>query len=360
MPLLSLFRKREPLLSLDIGSSAIKLIEFDLAGSKPRLVNIAMAPLSSDVISNNAIAKTDVVSQQITALIEANSISPKRASITLPGPSVFTKKVRIQSMDLSELGSFIQMEASNFVPHDIDAVRLDYHVCGYTDDDQIEILVVAVKNEIIDSYLEALSLSGLEAGLVDVDYFAAQNMFEMNYPELVESTVALLNIGSRYTSINICRGGDSLFTGDIAVGGKLVSDALVEELGLSADEAEKLKRKLAPGKSEFENARSVVAKNVDYMASEYARQLSLFWNAAGAEGGIDKIMLCGGSAGTGEIDKAVREKTEIECEIIDPFRNVECGDTFDSDYLKEISPYMGVAIGLALRQPGDKIYPETE
>jgi len=360
MSFLSLFRKKEPLLSLDIGSSGIKLIEFDLTAAKPRLLNIAMAPLAADAFANNAIAKIEVVAEQISTLIDANSITPKRVSLTMPGPSVFTKKIKIQNMNLSEVASFIELEAGNFIPHNIDAVRLDYQVIGYSDDDQMDVLVVAVKNEIIDSYLETLSICGLEPAVVDVDYFALQNMFEHNYPEIADSTVALVNIGARYTSINICRAGETLFTGDIAVGGKVISDALVEELGLAPEEAERLKRKLDTSKPEFENARNVIAKNVDYIASEYARQISLFWNAAGVEGGIDKIMLAGGGALSPGLEKDVSAKTEIPCEVVNPFNMIECGDTFDSDYLKEIAPFMGVAVGLGLRQPGDKIMPEEE
>jgi type IV pilus assembly protein PilM len=360
MGLMSLFRKKEPLLSIDIGSSSVKLIELDLTGAAPRLVNIAMAPLPADAVVNNSIAKSDVVSQQIAALIEANSISPKRVTLALPGPSVFTKKIKIDSIDYSELPSFIQMEAGNYIPHDIDAVRLDYHVCGYTEDDQMEVLLVAVKNDVIDSYLETLALSSLEAAVVDVDYFASQNMFEFNYSDLVDSTVAVLNIGSRYTTINICHSGDSLFTGDIAVGGRSISEALVDELGISFEEAEKIKRKFDPNKSEFDNVKDIIDKNVEYMASEYARQLSLFWNASGMEGGIDKILLSGGSAGISGMSNAIKEKTQIDCEVINPFKQIACGETFDEDYLKEISPYMGVAVGLALRQAGDKVYPEAD
>jgi len=115
MSFLSLLRKKEPLLSLDIGTSGIKLIELDLSPAKPRLVNIAMAPLAADVFSNNAISKTDVVAQQLSSILEANSITPKRVAIALPGPSVFTKVIKTQQMDISEVASYIQLEAGSFI-----------------------------------------------------------------------------------------------------------------------------------------------------------------------------------------------------------------------------------------------------
>lgn len=360
MSLLSLFKKKESLLSIDIGSSAVKLIELDIKGSQPRIVNIAMAPIPADCFSNNSIAKTDKVSEQITNLIEANSIAPRRVATAVPAPSVFTKRVKVQKMSFAELGSYIELEASNLIPHSLDAVRLDYQVMGQTEDDQLDLLVVAVKNEIIDSYLEGLSLSGLETALVDVDYFALQNMFELGYSELHDKTVAIINIGARYSSVNICRQGGSLFTGDIAVGGRTVTDSLVEEMNLTIEEAEKIKRKAKLDEPEFEAARSVISKSIDYLATEFSRQLSFFWSAAGSEGGIDKIFLSGGGALLTGLSEEISTKTEIECERIDPFKGIDTGDTFEGDYLKEIAPYMGIAVGLGIRQLGDRIIPDFD
>ena len=195
---------------------------------------------------------------------------------------------------------------------------------------------------------------------MDVDYFALQNMFELNYPDEIEHTVALINIGARYSSINICRGGESLFTGDIAIGGKLFTDALSEEMNISYEEAERLKRRKDLDKAEFDTAREILARNVDYLASEYNRQLSFFWSASGSEGGIEKIFLAGGGALVPGLAREVSVKTEIPCELINTFREIDCGDTFDQEYLKEIAPFMSIGVGMAMREPGDRIIPEYE
>ncbi|RMG44739.1 MAG: type IV pilus assembly protein PilM [Candidatus Dadabacteria bacterium] len=355
MGLLDFLNKSEALIALDIGNSSIKLVELDLGEEKPTLVNIGISALNEEVFSNNAISKTEQVSEKISALLEANAISDRRIVTAMPGPSVFTKKIKMPKQDPAELRANIQFEASNFIPHSTEAVRLDYHIIGESGKNQLDILVVAVKNEIIDSFMEALALAGLEAAVVDVDYFALQNMFEISYPELVDETVALINMGARYSSINICKETSSLFTGDMAVGGKLFVDAVSEGLGITSQEAEQLIRSKDKKSAQYEAARELIDQNVEYVASEFNRQLSFFWNASGDEEGIDRIMICGGGALIPGLLEEISEKTGIETQIIDPFRGVECGEGVDPGYVKELGALMGVAVGLGLRQPGDKI-----
>jgi type IV pilus assembly protein PilM len=360
MGLKDLFFKKEALLGIDIGTSSVKLIELDISHQRPKLVNIAMATFPGEVISNNIISKSDKVAEQLSALLEENVVGDKRIVTAMPGPSVFTKKIKMPKMPMTELSSSIQFEAGNFIPHNIEAVRLDFHILGESQKNQLDVLVVAVKNEIVDSYLTCLNFAGLEPAVVDIDFFALQNMFELCYPDLLDKTVALVNIGARHTAINICREEESLFTGDIAVGGRGFSDPLVAELGVSIEEAEKIKQLRDPKHPQFDATKAVLAKSTEQVAAELNRQLSFFWNASGADEGIEKIMLCGGGALTAGLQGALQEKTGIECEYLDPLKGVDLGSSFEDDYLKELSPFMGVCVGLGLRQPGDRIVPALE
>jgi type IV pilus assembly protein PilM len=354
MTLLSFLRKNEPLISIDIGSTSIKCLEFDIRSKNPKLLNIAMAPIGADVFAGYSISNTQKVADQIKNILDANAISSKRVVTAMPSPGVFSKKITIDKIDSSEIPSYMEMEAQNIVPHSIDAVRMDYHVLGDSENGQMDILVVAVKNEVVDSYLETFELCGLQVAVVDVDYFALQNMYEINYPELTDKTVALINVGARYSSINICRNGSSIFTGDMAVGGKSLTETLIEEAGLPAEDAEKIKRKADLNSPELESVKTIVNNSIDGLASEFNRQLSLFWNASGSEGAIDKIFISGGGAQLTGLPDIIKSKTNVECEMIDPLKNIEHDETFDDEYLKSISPFIGVVVGLGIRQAGDK------
>jgi type IV pilus assembly protein PilM len=364
----SLFKKREALLAIDIGAAGIKLVELDINGDTPKLLNIGHAIVAGDIFSNNTITKTEKIAEQITALLEGNSIADKRVITAVPGPAVFTKRIKMARMDATELASNITLEAGNFIPHNIDAVKLDYHVIGQSGKSQIDVLVAAVKDEILESFASCFSMAGLEVAIVDVDHFAIQNMFELNYPELLNKTVALVNMGARYSSINICRGGDSLFTGDVAVGGKLFTDAIVETMGVPFEQAENLKRKggsavsgsKAANDAMADAVQDVIDRNIEYVAGELNRQLSFFWNASGADESIETILLSGGGCLIPGLLEELSEKTGIPCQLADPLRAIDKGDNFDAAYLKELAPLLSVAVGMGIRSPGDKEIPEFD
>ena len=354
-----LFTRAEPLLALDVGSTGIKLVELELESERPKILNIAYSPASSEVVTNNIITKAEPVAEQIAEMLDANAIADRRVITAVPGPSVFTKRIKMPKVSAAELHSSVQMEAGNFIPHNIDAVRLDFHVIGPAERNQLDVLVAAVKNEVIDSFLDCMALAGLETAIVDVDYFALQNVFELNCPEMMNQTVALVNIGARYSAISICREGQALFCGDISVGGKLLTEALKDGLSLSHQEAEKVKRQAMISEVD-EAARDIIDRHVEYVSSEFNRQLSFFWNASGADGGIDKILLSGGGALLPGLASELSERTGIEVGTLPVFKALEAGDGVDAQYLREIEPLMAVAVGMAIRTPGDKDLPDED
>ena len=363
MNLSKFFTKTESLVAIDIGSTSIKLVEFDVTGEKPLLLSLGSVPLQGDVFNSHTIAKNESVAQQLTALCEAKGIQEKRLVTSVPAPSAFTKKIQVPSMSMAELRQSISFEASNYIPHNIDAVRLDFHVIGPASKGQMEVLVVAVKNEIVDSVLDTVALAGMETAVVDVEYFALQNAFELNYPEFLDKTVAVIGVGARYSAINVCRGGRSLLTGDVSVGGKQFSDVLMDTLGVSPDDAERCKAGDPPAsmqESVRQAAADLLQKGVEQAAADLNRQLSFLWNAVGADEGIDMIFVSGGGAQAKGFLEALGSKTGVECHFLDPFVGVDVAGSVSPADLKRFAPVMGVSAGLGIRQVGDKIVPEDD
>ncbi len=344
----------EQLVSIDIGSSTIKLMELDIGGEKPKLKSAGFAPTPAGAIQNNVITRPDAVGNAIRAIIEANGITSTHAVTCVPGPSVFTKKITMGHCSLKELSSTISYEASNYIPHSINAVHLDYQVLAEHGKSTMDVLLVAVKNEIIESFLEAITHSGLQPAIVDVDYFALENMFTMNYPEERQKTVAVINVGARYSSVNIIQDGVSIFTGDVAVGGRLYTDALCETLSLKPLEAEQAKMGHVPQNIDQHLLHETVERTTEHVASELQRQLGFFWNAASTDRAIESIYLSGGGAQVQGLLEELSAKTGLNCKLIDAMRGLDSSTQFDREYLDEISPVMSVSIGLAARRLGDK------
>ena len=216
MNLRGLFRKKVPFFGLDVGFTSAQCVEFDCSSNQPVLTRCLSVPFSSDVYSGyiiqNAEKAAEALSSVTASLIGLNC----KGAVSVPGPSVFTKRIKVPKVSLNDLPSTIQLEAGNFIPHNLSAVKLDFHIYGSVGD-QLDVLVIAVKNEVLDSYVDALRFAGLQAGIVDVDFFALQNIFELNYPEYREKNIALINIGARFSVVNICRKGESLIAGDMSI-----------------------------------------------------------------------------------------------------------------------------------------------
>lgn len=352
---LPFLHKEESLVAVDIGASSVKLLELEVKGSTARLKNIGIAPLSGEIFQNNQIAAIEKVGEQIVLLREANSIGDKRIAVAVPGPSAFTKRIRVPRMEPAELKEHVSFEAANFIPHNLSAVHLDFHVIGSVGKQQLDVLVVAVKNEIVDSYLNCIESIGLEVAVMDVDYFAIQNMFEFCYPDFASQTVALINMGSRFSSINICRNGQSLFVGDVPLGGRHFTEAAMDETGLSFADAEALKISNDRKAPNYAALKDALDRHSQYVASEFNRQLSFFWNASGADDGLDLIAVVGGGSEIPGLLEEMSEKTGVECRHISPLAGIETGGDFSEDFLEEIAPRFGVAVGLAIRTPGDRI-----
>ncbi|HQH25926.1 MAG TPA: type IV pilus assembly protein PilM [Oligoflexia bacterium] len=360
--LLSSFLKKsddEPFIAVDIGTSAIKILSVMPTGDRfarqgYKLVGVGVAPTPAGAVNNNAVVKPEAVGKAIRTLIDANDIKGERTTFAVPAPAVFTKRITIGYCEPKDLEKNITFEAGNYIPHTIEAVHLDYQIVKVHGTSSMDVLLVAVKNEIIDSYAAALQQADLIPAIADVDSFALENMFEISYPEERAKTVALLNIGSRYTNVSILQDGQSLFAGDVGVGGRLYTDALCEALHMTPAEAEKIKAGETPSGYDESVVAETFDRTTEHIAAELQRQIGFFWNAAATDRSIEGIYVCGGAAQIPGLVEEIGVKTGMICVAVEPFRWIEWNSQFDEDLIKEVMCSMGVSVGLAIRRFGDK------
>lgn len=346
---LGFFKKREALIAIDIGSGAIKLAEIEGSPQQPQLVSFALRAFGQEVISNNIVSKPEQVAEVISSLLDANQIEGKRAAVSIPAPAVFTKRIKMPKQGEDELRDSVQFEAGNFIPHKLDAVKLDFAVLGESGKNQLDVLVVAVKRELLESLEDCLGLAGLETALADVDFFALHNVYETNYPELKADTSAVLSVGYRYTSVSISKEGLPVFVGDVAIGLKQLEEELALKLNIPDAQCRAAVQNLV-----FEPAwQETVNAFIDTSSQELSRQLSFFWNTCGIEGNINRILLSGGAAVVPGFSDALGRKAGMTCELLNPFAKITLADSIDTAYLNKVAPLLAVATGLGLRAPGD-------
>jgi type IV pilus assembly protein PilM len=348
------FRREEGFVALDIGSSSVKMVEAVGERSGYHIVSLGILPLPSTAVQNNMVVEKDAVVRAIQSLIQGNKVKATRAVSSVPGRAVIIKKIQLPAQTEEELEANVEFEATNVIPESLENVNLDYQILNYLEDgSKMEVILVAVKKEIINSYTEAIEEAGLTPSIMDVDYFAMENMYEVNYEPKPEEVVGLIHVGARYTSINVLRNGISTFTGDLPVGGKEFTESLMQQLGLSYDQAETLKvAGLLEGKKDVD-LDSLLRPACTSLAEEISHTLSLYGTMA-AEEGIHGIYLSGGGAKATGLCSALEKKLGVPVQLSDPFRAFSVARHIDKDFLNDAAPALAVGTGLSIRRPGDK------
>src|SRR5712692_4652226 len=208
------FRRTSETFGLDIGSSAVKVVQ--LQGSS--LVALGVTPLPPDVIAEGTIKDPPTVVDAIKDAVARAGVNSKETALGVSGRELIIKKVQIPEVPVKELRDAVQLEAEHHIPFAIDEVFLDYHVVG-RHDGVLDLIVVAVKKSKVLEYVGVVEEAGLEPVVVDVDDFALGNQFEVNHPEDTGEAVALIDMGAAVMKTNVVRAGVSIFARDIPFGG---------------------------------------------------------------------------------------------------------------------------------------------
>src|SRR2546426_1832247 len=234
---MGLFRKRRESFGLDIGSSAVKVVQLDGAGRNFELRAYAMVPLPHNAIAEEIIKDPPAVVAAIKEAVAKAGIKTKTAAISVSGRELIVKKVQLPRATSREIADAIQLEAEHHIPFAIDEVFLDYQVVGETANGMSVVLVATKKVKVLE-YVAAVEDAGLDATVVDLDAFAIQNQFELNQPGDGNEAVALIDIGATVMKTNVVHGGASIFARDVPFGGNNYTDAIAARLGIPFEKAE--------------------------------------------------------------------------------------------------------------------------
>jgi len=349
-----LFKKQKEIIGIDLGSNALKLVQ--LKGSKGswQLVNVGAMALPPEAIVDKSLMDSTSIAETLGNLVQGLGVKVKEVASSVSGSSVIIRKIYLPAMTVEELEDQIQWEAEQYIPFDINDVNIDFQILETSLEDvtKMSVLLVASKKDIVNDYVAVFSEAGLKLEVVDVDAFAVQNAYELNYDLVIDEVVALVNIGASITNLNIVKNGDSLFTRDIQLGGNLYNEEIQKQLGLSSEEAEQAK--VTGDYPDKERLQNIVSRVNETLALEIKRSIDFYVSTASDEK-VHKIYLSGGTAKTSSLIEAVNQRLGIEVELLNPFNKLKYNDKdFDPEYLREIGPLATVAVGLATRRLGDK------
>ncbi len=345
--------KSKNVVGLDIGTNSIKLVEVEETKGGLRLKNFGITPIPKDSIVNGAIVNHDAVVSAIQQLLSNLKVKTKDAVSSISGHPVIIKKISMPQSTDDEMEESIKFEAEQYIPFDLDEVNIDYQILAAEEGkaDHMSVMLVAAKKVMISDYVKVLTDAGLNPVILDIDVFALENAYEVNYQSDEQQAVALIDIGASTININIIKAGLSAFTRDIFLGGNQVTEEIQKHFGISFDEAEALKISGDINNPEF-GGKEIVKKVCDSMVGEIQKSLDFYSSTTYEQ--IARVYLSGGCAKIPFVKEGIEEKLSIATEVIDCMRTVSYDqNVFDPDYIKDITPLASVGVGLALRRLGD-------
>jgi len=349
-----IFGKKEPI-GLDIGSNSLKIAQVSTTKTGHELSLFNMLPLSQGTVVDGLIADNKALVSSIKEIVRSSGAKTKDVNIGISGhSSVIVKKISLPLATYEELSSTIMTEAEQYIPFDISEVNIDFDILGSKkgEEDMMDVLLVAVKKNVMDSYTAAVIEAGLNPVVLDIDSFALSNIFEINYPEDMQKNVALVHIGASKTNINILQSGIPVFTRDSAVGSNYHTEELCRSFDISWENAERLKKGQPIEKVSPEEAGMVLSAASDEIFAEIYRSFEYFRSSI-SEDEISEVFLTGGAALIKGFQDAMIERLSAKVVVPDLFRNISISAKLDEGHIKDVGPAAAVVLGLAVRRAGD-------
>ena len=352
------FGSKAYLLGLDIGSGSIKMLQLKESKGTLTVERFGMKPLPAEMIVDGSIMDGLGVVTAIKELAAEQKLKNKNVALSISGTSVIVKKITLPPMPAAELDKQIKFEAEQYIPFDINDVYLDFHILSQEEQSsaahgEMEVLLVAAKKDKLNDYANAVREAGLTPKVVDVDAFAVENMYCVNYDVSPAELTAIVNIGASVMNINILKGGVSAFTRDITIGGNRYSERIQQDLGLSLEDAEAAKKGQLPDVNTNALHQAVAAVDEE-IATEIGRSFDYFRTTSPDED-IARIILCGGCSKITSLPVKISEQLGIGTSVANPFKKLDTTALKKSpEVIARGAPEAAVVVGLALRREGDR------
>jgi type IV pilus assembly protein PilM len=347
------------LIAIDIGSSAVKVVELNGARQK-KLGRIGLELLPTGTVVDGIVQNQEGVVEVIKGLFAKLKIRPtgRRAALALSGSSVLIKKVGIVSKG-GDIRDQIDYEAEQHLEVPIDDIYYAWSLLNprLGSDGETPVLFAGAKREMVEQYLSVVRAVGLRTGVVECGAFSVANMFEYNYG-IAEGLVALVNIGASCSQVTLVSQGDYVYSRDVAIGGEEYSRRVMELLSVTHDNAEALKVSVSQGDGNVpQELHKLLGEINDQLVADIQASIDFFFQSgdpASRNTGLTSVFLTGGGSRILGLDAALAAALQIPVRIVNPFQRVEVHPRkFQMDYILMQGHLYGTAVGLGLRAMGD-------
>jgi len=342
-------------LAVDFGAGTLKLAEFEVneAGSL-RLKQYGLKTLGAEGAQESTREAT--ILKALQGMIAEKGIKAKMVNVCAPGFHVFSKFVKLPPVDAGKVTQIIQYEAQQNVPFPLAEVVWDYQILGSTPGGELEVLLVAIKADIVEGLFRVTESAGLHQQVADVSPAALCNAFRYNYGDLEDCTM-LLDIGAKTSNLLFFEKG-KVFSRSINLGANSITQDFANESKLKYDNAEKIKIEegfvsLGGAYEEPENPHQAAISKI---ARQFMTRLHIQVNQTmqfyrGQQGGSapQRLFLSGGASIMPYTAQFFAEKLNVPVEYFNPLRNIQIDPSINLEELARSAHSMGEVVGLGLR-----------
>jgi type IV pilus assembly protein PilM len=307
-------KKSNQMVGVDIGANSIKLCLLKRSKTgELSLAKVANKSYEKELLHDGNIVDIAYVGQELKKLVAESGIQTKIAGSALSSYSVITKRIAMPFLENDALESGVQIEVENIIPFPLKEIYYSYYIMGVDEEKEgmMNLLIVAAKREIVDSYLDAFRLAGLDLSLLDVDIFAITNLVESIYQPKGFS-VLIADVGASVTNIAIVKESNLEFTREILIGGKYVTEEIARQNDVAFSQAEE--RKLS-----FESDVQPFVQDLTSNVSSEINKTVNFYVATKPRETVGRIYLTGGSSRLPGLKDRVERETGVAVDFLNPF-----------------------------------------
>src|SRR5438046_1867108 len=344
------------LITLNIGSQTIGLAEFRVIHGRLALLNYRFRETPLDPATGerrDAHAALHETAGVLRELMREMLIHRADVNYALPAQSVFARFVKLPALDAEKIDKIIAFEAQQNVPFPLDQVVWDYQLVGGGMGEQIQVVIVAIKRDLLDEINNAVEETGLRTRILDVASMGLYNAFCYNYTHLNGCSL-LVDIGARTTNVLFIEAG-RIFSRSLPIGSSAITAAIAKEFGESFAAAETRKNRDAfvalggaaePADPNIGRLSKIVRSTMTRLHAELMRSVT-YYRAQQQGDRPARIFLCGGGAGMPNMREFFQEKFELPVEFFNPLQNVSVSGSVPQ--AARSAHLLGELVGLALR-----------
>jgi len=351
----TLFRREPaPLLGIDVSTNSLRLVELQRDPSgRWEVLHCAVEPLERGWVKEGNIEQFDQVASALKRLVKKSGSKTRSAALALPGSAVITKKINLPAgLSEAELELQVESEAAQYIPFPLAEVSLDFCVVGPAPKmpDFVEVLLVASRKEKVSDRQGLAEAAGLVPVLLDVESFAsrlaAARVIEALPNRGENMLVALFELGSQNSSLQVIRNEDMVYEREQNFGGNQLTAWIARHYSISPEEAES-KKKSAAFAPDYHEA--VLSPYQSQLGQDIGRALQFFFTST-PHNKVDYVLLSGGAAAVPGIEVAVMNQTSFPSKIVNPFEGMSLSAASVSAKGADSSTAFLVATGLAMRR----------